>query len=132
MKGLETILFLNNYLHDFFAALLLVSGVAAYLFYKTLPQNPHRETVQYFINVYQKILRLGWTSFFLTVFLGIPRTLSYKTVEWSKDMGSSQIVLLIVKHAILFIMVAFGISLWIKLHRKIKQLEAKSEPFVCY
>lgn len=132
---LKILLFLNNYLHDFFAALLLVSGVAAYLFYRTLPQNPHKETAEYFIKVYQKILRLGWTSFFLTVFLGIPRTLSYQTIEWSKDMGSSQIALLVMKHAVLFFIVASGMFSWMKLNKKVKQLrnevqEEKIEQFV--
>lgn len=122
MSRLNMILFVSNYLHDFFAALLLVSAISTALFYRMLPLNPDKETLHYFLNVYNRLVKLGWISLAFTLLLGVPRMLSYRTIEWSEKMGPSQIPLLIAKHILLFLVVGSGIFFWFKLHKKVKAL----------
>lgn len=122
MSHLNEILFISNYLHDFFAALLLVSALSTALFYRTLPREPEKETLRYFLSVYGKLVKLGWISLAFTLILGVPRMLSYKALEWSEKMGASQIPLLIGKHILLFLVVGSGLFFWHKLHKKVKAL----------
>ena len=123
MNMIKLFLFLNNYLHDFFAALLLVSSFSTLFFYKKLPENPHKQTLDYFLQVYKKLVRLGWISLIFTILLGIPRMLSYKSMEWSGSLGNKQIPLLAAKHILLFSVVGTGIFFWMRVHKKVKQLQ---------
>lgn len=119
----ELLLFFNNYLHDFCAALLLVSALSTLFFYKKLPENPQKQTLDYFLQVYRKLVRLGWISLIFTILLGIPRTLSYKSMEWSVSLGNKQIPLLAAKHILLFSVVGTGMFFWMRLHSKVKLLQ---------
>ncbi len=128
MSRLNMILFISNYLHDFFAALLLVSALSTALFFRMLPRDPEKETLRYFLRVYNKLVKLGWASLIFTLLFGIPRMLSYRAVEWSEKMGPSQIALLAEKHILLFLIVGSGILFWHKLHSKVRLLYPSSPP----
>jgi hypothetical protein len=47
----------------------------------------------------------------------------YKEFEWSNMAGRGQVPALIVKHILAFALVAFGAVLWVKVRRRVRELE---------
>lgn len=127
MTMLKTLLFFNNYLHDFSAGLLLSSGVAAYILYAELLKDESALARKFYLKVYFVLSKIAAASLVYIFFGGIIRTVSYKNMEWSKELGAFQVPLLVAKHVILFAFVGAGCSLWLKLRAKVKILQKNVE-----
>lgn len=125
----KTFLFFNNYFHDFSAGLLLSSGLVAYLLYHELEKERDisASSLEFFMKAYYLLSRVALFSLVFIFIGGIFRTLSYKTMEWSQDMGKAQIPLLIIKHLILFSFAGAGCFVWLKLRSSVKALQKNSE-----
>lgn len=125
----KTFLFFNNYFHDFSAGLLLSSGLVAYLLLCELEKKHDISVLSYefFMKAYYLLSRIALFSLVFIVIGGIFRTLSYKTMEWSLDMGRAQILLLVIKHLILFSFAGAGCFVWLKLRSSVKALQKNME-----
>jgi hypothetical protein len=113
-----------NYSHDIATALLAVSGVAMWLLSKNYPAGASRATEQYFIAAYRSITRIAKDSLYYIVIIGIPRVVFYLQYEWSDLAGDMQVVAVVIKHIVMFLLVGSGIYFWVKLGRQVKQLQA--------
>lgn len=121
------VLMMNNYLHDVATALLVASGYVIWVLWKNMDPEAGPDPIRYFIRMYYKITRLAWFSFVWILLFGIPRVIYYKEFEWSNMAGRGQVPALIVKHILAFTLVAYGIALWIKVRKKVRELEERLE-----
>jgi cytochrome c oxidase assembly factor CtaG len=121
------VLMMNNYLHDVATALLVASGYVMWVTWKCLDPEAGHDAIRYFVRLYYKITKLAWFSFVWTLLFGIPRVIYYKEFEWSNMAGRGQVPALIVKHLLAFSLVAGGIVLWMKVRKKVRELENRLE-----
>lgn len=119
---LGVFIMLNNYFHDVATALLLASGVTMWILLKRLGSSKERLVNEYFLRVYKGVTGLAKFSLGWILIGGIPRTIFYKDFEWANAVGKAQIPALIVKHILAFIFVGAGAYLWIKLSKKIREM----------
>ena len=119
------ILMMNNYLHDVATALLVASGYVLWVLWKCLDPAAGQDTVRYFIRMYHRITRLALFSFIWILLFGIPRVIHYREFEWSNMAGRGQVPALIVKHVLAFTLVAFGVVLWMKVRKTVRELEGR-------
>ena len=115
-----------NYSHDIATALLAVSGVAMWLLSKNYPSDASKAAERYFVAAYRSVTRIAKDSLYYIVIIGIPRVVFYMQYEWSDLAGDMQIVAVVIKHIVMFLLVGSGIYFWIKLGRQVKQLQAAS------
>jgi hypothetical protein len=127
---LGVIIMLNNYFHDVATALLLASGVTMWIILKNFGREQNSYVSNYFLKVYKGITNLARFSLIWIILGGIPRTIFYKDFEWSNAAGNAQIPALIVKHILAFLFVTGGAYLWIKLSKRVKEvnIERNSNP----
>lgn len=119
---LGVFIMLNNYFHDVATALLLASGVTMWILLKRLGSSKERLVNEYFLRVYKGVTGLAKFSLGWILIGGIPRTIFYKDFEWANAVGKAQIPALIVKHILAFIFVGAGAYLWIRLSKKIREV----------
>lgn len=109
------LIILNNWLHDFAAAILLVSLVFIYIFQKKyFPLKIARL-------VYSKIKPLIISSWIFIIAGGVVRTITYSKFEWAEAAGRGQVAALAIKHVILFVIVIAGIYFQLKLKKLFKR-----------
>lgn len=118
---------LNNYLHDVATAMLAASGVALWVIIKKYEDfmSQHKEAApalltEYFLNIYKSMTRVARFSLYWILIGGIPRTLAYRSFEWSNAVGHSQIPALIIEHVLAFGFVGTGVYLWVKVNKRVK------------
>ena len=111
-----TLLMMNNYFHDVATALLLGSGVAMWLMYKTFIKKGIGD-MQSLREIYKGMSRLALFSLVWIIAGGIPRTIYYTEFEWSAAAGRGQIQALIVKHILAFLFVGWGVCLWFRIRK---------------
>jgi type IV secretory pathway VirB2 component (pilin) len=111
-----------NYSHDIATALLAVSGAAMWLIASHYPAGANSETSQYFTRIYRSITRMAKDSLIWILVAGVPRIYFYTEYEWSPAAGDLQVVAIIIKHIVMFLIVGTGLFYWIKLNKKVKQL----------
>jgi len=111
-----------NYSHDIATALLAASGAALWLLSRNYPADATRETERYCTATYRNISRIAKDSLYYIVIAGVPRVVFYMQYEWSDLAGDLQIVAVVIKHIVMFLLVGTGIYFWIKLGRKVKEL----------
>ena len=111
-----------NYSHDIATALLAVSGAALWLLSRHYPANATAETERFFTAACRSVSRIAKDSLYYIVIAGIPRVVFYMQYEWSDLAGDLQIVAVVIKHIVMFLLVGTGIYFWIKLGRKVKEL----------
>ena len=119
------VLMMNNYLHDVATALLVASGYVMWVLWKNLKPDAGRAAISYFVRMYYRITKLSQFSFVWILLFGIPRVIFYKEFEWSNMAGRGQVPALIVKHILAFTLVFVGASLWIKVRKKVRELEIR-------
>ncbi len=118
-------LMMNNYLHDVATALLLASGVALWVMLRRYEQSGGgADAGRYFLAIHRSMTRLARFSLAWIVLGGIPRTIFYTRFEWANAAGHAQIPALLVKHVIAFSLVGAGVSLWLRLRRRVREVEA--------
>lgn len=120
--SLGVIIMMNNYFHDVATALLLASGIVMWLIAKKLGSSRDNAVIHYFLNLYNGITCLAKFSLAWIIIGGIPRTIFYTEFEWANAAGKGQITALIVKHILALIFVGSGAHIWIRLHKRVKEL----------
>lgn len=113
-----------NYSHDIATALLAASGAALWLLSRNYPADATPDTERYFAATYRSVSRIARDSLYYIVIAGVPRVFFYMQYEWSDLAGDLQIVAVVIKHVVMFLLVGTGIYFWIKLGRKVRELNA--------
>ena len=116
---------MNNYLHDVATALLVASGFTIWLLDRRLDPAGGADTLRYFVRLYRGLSRLALVSFVWIIAGGVPRMIFYKEFEWSNMAGRGQIPALIVKHILAFILVLAGIAVWLKVRKRVAEIEER-------
>ena len=111
-----------NYSHDIATALLAASGASLWLLSRNYPAVATPETKRYFAATYRGISRIAKDSLYYILIAGVPRVVFYMQYEWSDLAGDLQIVAVVIKHIVMFLIVGTGIYFWIKLGRKVREL----------
>lgn len=123
MESIGAILvMLNNYFHDFATAMVVVSSYIMHIMVRYAEKKPERNIREMVLSIYPKMLHLTAGSFIFLLFAGVIRTFTFKEFEWMEAAGRGQVVALMLKHILLFILFGYGIYLWIGVHRKVKLL----------
>ena len=117
-------LMMNNYLHDVATALLLASAVALWAMLRRYDPSGGPGAARYFLAIHRSMTRLARFSLAWIVLGGIPRTIFYSEFEWANAAGRGQVAALLVKHVLAFAFVAAGAWLWVKLRRRVREVEA--------
>ena len=111
-----------NYSHDIATALLAASGAAMWLLAREYPEDASAAAERYFLRSYRSIARIARDSLYYILLAGVPRVIFYMRYEWSDLAGNMQIVAVIIKHIVMFLLVGTGGYLWIRLSRRVKAL----------
>ncbi len=119
---------MNNYLHDFAAALLVTSAVVILVMARSVERQGHIEAVRYFVDIYPKLTLLARASMGWIIVAGAIRLYYYTGFEWAEAVGKDQVPALIVKHLMMFTAVGAGAYFWLRLSRKVKKLRAHAYP----
>ncbi len=121
--ALGVVIMMNNYFHDVATALLLASGYLIWVIVKRYDASVKtRETTEYFLNIYGKVVKLAKFSLIWIILGGIPRTIFYTEFEWANAAGKGQIAALIVKHILAFAFVGGGAHIWIRINKRVKEI----------
>lgn len=116
---------LNNYLHDFAAAVFLVSAILLFRFGAlAIRQEANAPgAALFFLRAYEKLKFLLFASVVWIAAGGVVRTLAYKRYEWMPAAGRGQIPALVLKHVLIFAAVALGVWFWLKLKKVVVRLQ---------
>ena len=120
---LGVFIMMNNYFHDVATGMLMVSGIAFWFVMRGFDPKAGREAKEYFIRFYEDMTKLARFSLYWILLGGIPRTLFYRSFEWSNAVGHGQIPAIIVKHVLAFAFVGTGAFMWRRLSRQVKELK---------
>ena len=113
---------MNNYFHDLAAGIVFVSGVTMFVMVKKALEIGSREAKEIVLGVYPTLVHIIGGSIIFMLFAGVIRTFTYKEFEWANAVGNSQVPAIMVKHIVLGGIFFYGIALWIKAHKKIKNM----------
>ena len=119
----------SNYSHDIATALLAVSGVTMWLISTAYSTVAHKtkDMELLFIRVYQSVRKLARYSLEWVLIAGVPRILFYKQFEWSHMAGDLQVVAIVIKHIVMFLIVGMGLYYWTKLNKQVNDLKIKHQ-----
>ena len=123
--AIHIVLMTINYSHDIATALLAASGAALWMLSRNFPADATQATERYFIGAYRGITRIAKDSLYWIVLAGVPRIFFYMQYEWSDLAGDLQVVAVVIKHIVMFLLVGTGAYFWIKLGRQVKGLELR-------
>jgi hypothetical protein len=123
-QELAIALMMNNYFHDVATALLLASAVALWAMLRRWDPAGGPGAARYFLAIHRSMTRLARVSLAWIVLGGIPRTIFYGDFEWANAAGRGQVAALLVKHVLAFAFVAAGAWLWVRLRRRVREVEA--------
>lgn len=115
-----------NYSHDIATALLAASGAALWMLDRHYPAAATAGVERYFITAFHGVTRLAKYSLIWILLAGVPRIMVYREYEWADSAGDLQVVAIIIKHIVMFLLVGTGLYYWAKLGRKVKKLKLKS------
>ena len=117
------LIMMNNYFHDVATALLAASGIALWVIirkYYSLQQagGVTGAVTGYFLSTYASMKKLARFSLVWILVGGIPRTLYYRSFEWSNAVEHAQVPSLIVKHVLAFLFVSSGVYMWYRFSKE--------------
>lgn len=115
-------LMLNNYIHDVATGLLLISALWLGWSARDLGHRPSPESLSVFRRSYARCLRFVWGSVGVIVATGIVRTFFFMRFEWLPALGRGIVPVLILKHVLIFTMLAVGAFAWVQLRRRLARL----------
>lgn len=121
----DIILMVSNYSHDIATAFLAVSGLTMWIISKEHLKPESAEMEHYFPGIYRSITRMAKYSLAWILLAGVPRIVFYTQYEWSDMAGELQVVAIIIKHIVMFLLVGMGLYYWSKLDKRIKSLKLK-------
>ena len=116
-------LMMNNYLHDVATALLLANAVALWAMLRRYDPAGGPGAARYFLAIHGSMTRLARFSLAWIVLGGVPRTIFYAEFEWANAAGRGQVGALLVKHVLAFGFVGVGAWLWLKLRRRVREVQ---------
>jgi hypothetical protein len=111
-----------SYSHDIATALLAVSGAALWMISAFYPANAGPGTAKYFTAIYANVTALAKYSLWWILVAGVPRIAFYTDYEWATQAGDLQVVAIIIKHVVMFLLVGTGLFFWARLGKKVRQL----------
>jgi hypothetical protein len=114
-----------NYSHDIATAFLAVSGMMMIFLSWMHSAADGKEADLFFIGTYQVIKRAARYSLEWILVAGVPRIYFYMQFEWSRLAGDLQIVAIIIKHVVMFLLVGVGAYYWVRLNKKAVSLRLK-------
>jgi len=114
-----------SYSHDMATALLAASGAGLWMLDRRYPDAPTPGAELFFTRVFHGITRLAKYSLIWIVAAGVPRILFYRDYEWADAAGDLQVIAIIIKHIVMFLIVGTGLFYWAKLGRKARELKLK-------
>ncbi len=120
---LQVVVMTISYSHDIATALLASSGAALWMLDRHYPSPASPGAERYFLKTFSGITRLAAYSLIWILAAGVPRVLFYREYEWADAAGDLQIVAIVIKHVVMFLLVGFGIFYWAKLGKRAKQLQ---------
>ncbi len=109
--GAALLVYTNNYLHDFSAAVFLANAVLTYWVGRALTERDDVGTREAFVRIYRKSLVITGISGGGIVVGGVIRALAYVRYEWAPAAGSGQITVLLVKHVVFALTVVAALYL---------------------
>lgn len=118
---------LNNYFHDFATALLVVTTCGMLFLVRRAEARGGRELKQMLVDLYPRMVHLAGGAVIFMFIAGIIRTFTYKQYEWNNAVESGQVMALMLKHVILFVLFAFGVYFWVVVHKKIRAIKNELE-----
>lgn len=113
---------LNNYFHDLAAGIVFVCGVTMFVMSRKVEELGSRDAKEIFCGVYPTLVHIEGGSVIFMLFAGVIRTFTYKEFEWANAVGNSQVPAIIVKHIFLGGIFFYGVALWIKVHKKVREM----------
>jgi len=113
----------NNYSHDIATAFLAVSGITMWMLSRVYRVSASEEAGRYFVSIYRDVVTVAKVSLAWIVIAGVPRILFYRQYEWSDMAGGLQVVAIIIKHIVMFLLVGSGVVYWAKLDKTVRSLE---------
>ncbi len=116
-----------SYSHDIATALLAASGVGLWMLdhFRPEPATPGEE--HFFLNAFRGVSRLAKYSLLWILIAGVQRILAYRKYEWADSAGDLQIIAIVIKHIVMFLLVGVGLFYWAKLRKKTKELKLKND-----
>ena len=111
---------LNNFMHDFSAAGWLIAAVLMWrLLKRELPvDSDGRDAV---LDMFRLLNRFMWWTLAGIVGFGVIRLLAYTRYEWNPQAGDAQVTMLIIKHIVLTAIFAWGVWIWIRGIKRMKE-----------
>ena len=119
----DVLIVLNNFIHDLSAAMWFC-GTCTMVYIVSEGQHfPGQDQSRFVQVLYRKVLRLTHISLAIVFIGGIVRAFAFSKYEWMPAMGREQVTLLIVKHILLFAIVAAAFWLQARLSKQVKAME---------
>lgn len=113
---------MNNYFHDFAAGVVFVCGIVMFKMVDWAQKMESREAKEIVQGVYPAVVHIIGGAIIFMLFAGVIRTFTYKDFEWANAVGIGQVPAIIVKHIVVGGIFFYGVALWIKAHKKIKEI----------
>jgi len=115
------IIMMNNYFHDVATAMLLASGVTTILLLKGF-EGANRDAISYLNSIHSGMKRVARFSLYWILIGGIPRTLTFRSFEWTTASEHGQTPALIVKHIMAFLAVSLGVWSWLRANERARSI----------
>ena len=128
-SAFNILLAINNYSHDIATAFLAVSGFMLWVLSRHYPESDDKAIIFHFITLYNSIKTIAKYSLIWILIAGVFRVTFYNQFEWSDTAGDMQVVVIGIKHVVMFLIVGIGITHWLRLDKKVKILKIKIERY---
>ncbi|GBE02478.1 hypothetical protein BMS3Bbin06_01750 [bacterium BMS3Bbin06] len=125
-EGFAALITMNNRLHDLATAMLTASGFIMWMMIKRYKASNNPGSRSNLLRLHKVFSRIFIASLLWMLAGGIPRILTFRSFEWSNAVMNQHIPGLIVRHLTAFLMIALGTYFWIRISKKIKEIEHSS------
>lgn len=126
----DILLFLNNYFHDLATAMMFVCGYTMFVLFNKAEKRGSKESMSLFLEVYPKLVHLNASALIFVIMAGIIRTFTYEQFESNSALARAEVPVLMLKHVLLGGLTAYGIFLWVRVHRKVMKVRKKIDAAV--
>ena len=119
------LIMMNNYFHDVATALLIVSAFALWVLMQVQKVFQDHGAVAFFLEAQRRFTFLVKAALVWIVLGGIPRTIFFRDFEWANAAGKGQVAAIIVKHVLVVVLLTLGTWGWLRLKKRVRELEAE-------
>lgn len=120
---LSVLIIMSNYFHDVATAFLLSGAIVLFVFVQTVEMDGRKDVVDFFVNNYQKFVKIIRFSVAWIVLAGIIRIINFTKYEWLPAEQKGLVTAIIVKHVLIFIFIVAGIYSWRNLFHRINRIK---------